>query len=127
MTPLLVLLDMNGTLLYRAKHNLHARIPDQAPTPPRIDDAKVQYWYYVRPGTQKMVRSLAKLRGVTVAFYTSMQGRNAEPAVKYIAGKNWNKGEVPFLLFDRKYNKADPTGGNSWDTMRDLPKVRSKI
>ena len=50
-----------------------------------------------------------------------MQGRNAEPAIDILAGEGWRERGV--RLYDRAYQKDDPTGAEKWDTMRDLGKV----
>jgi hypothetical protein len=62
-------------------------------------------------------------REITLAFYTSMQGRNAEPAIDKLAGAGWRERGV--RLYDRSFQKDDPTGAEKWDTMRDLDKVWS--
>eukprot|EP00937_MAST-01D_sp_MAST-1D-sp2_P008115 g8115.t1 len=51
-----------------------------------------------------------------------MQGRNAHPAVAYLAGDGW---ERDVLLLDRAYQKMDNSaeGRKAWDTMRDLHKI----
>jgi hypothetical protein len=132
----LVLLDMNGTLLYREKHQLRpnsGRRPDIAPTE---CNPGVKHYYYIRPGAQDLVKMLIGCPNATVGFYTSMQGTNASPGVEFIAGKGWDrlkakgkrKGkERKIYLFDRQYNKKDPSGSNSWDTMRDLPRVWQEL
>jgi hypothetical protein len=120
---------MNGTLLYREKHRLEpksGRIPDMAPSPPRVDHTLgVRYFYYIRPGAKELVEALFGCPNATIGFYTSMQGSNASPAVDFMVGRGWGrqKGhgqEMKAHLFDRRYNKKDPLGENDWDTMRDL-------
>ena len=122
MAKLLVLLDMNGTLLYRAKSRLPKLVPDLAPSGVRksaLPGAK--YFYYVRPQARWFVRALMAMPRVRLAFCTSMQGANARPAVEYLAGEGWNQAGV--LLLDRRFQKPDAQGKNSWDTMRDMAKV----
>ena len=122
MAKLLVLLDMNGTLLYRAKSRLPKLTPDLAPSGARKSPLPgVKYFYYVRPQAQWFVQALMAMPRVRLAFCTSMQGANARPAVDYLAGEGWNQRGV--LLLDRRFQKPDDQGKNEWDTMRDMAKV----
>jgi hypothetical protein len=104
-----------------------------APQPPRVDHTPgVRYFYYIRPGAQELVQALLGCPNATIGFYTSMQGTNASPAVDFIAGRGWERAkgqgkEAKAHLFDRRYNKKDPTGENDWDTMRDLPRVWQEL
>ena len=115
--PLLVLCDMNGTLIHRSK----------TPLPVSAKPAVVAngMYYYARDHAEDLVQFLLdarksedpERRRVVFAFYTSMQESNAMPIVKYLArGQRVD-------VYERKFNKDDPEGENAWDTMRDLPKV----
>lgn len=46
--------------------------------------------------------------------------RNATPAVARLLGPRWDR---IVGLYDRAYQKPDPDGDKSWDTMRDLDRV----
>jgi len=109
---ILVLLDMNGTLLYRAKSELPCgRKPD-------LDVSGVRY--YLREGAKELAVWLDGHPRVSLAFYTSMQGKNARPAVQLLLGKERG---AAVDVYDRPFNVPDPDGANAWDTMRDLPKL----
>ena len=59
----------------------------------------------------------AFLPGVEPLDCTSMREANAQPIARYLTrGKRAD-------MYERKFNKDDASGENSWDTMRDLPKV----
>ena len=115
--PLLVLCDMNGTLVHRSK----------APLPVSAKAAVVENGthYYARDHAEDLVQFLCDAatpsdparRRVVFAFYTSMREANAQPIARYLTkGKRAD-------MYERKFNKDDASGENSWDTMRDLPKV----
>jgi len=107
----LVLLDMNGTLLLRLKGKLGREKPSFA-------HAGLQY--YLRRGVVDLVASLRSHPHCELAFYTSMRESNALPAVLAITSG------AHVEIYDRDYNKADKEEGvESWDTMRDLAKIWS--
>eukprot|EP00039_Didymoeca_costata_P001750 m.54800 g.54800 ORF g.54800 m.54800 type:complete len:417 (+) comp10951_c0_seq3:180-1430(+) len=108
---LLVLLDMNGTLLSREKKVVPGREPDF-----RHKGTK----YYLRPGAKHLVQQLVALPAIRVAFNTSMTGGNAKPAIVAIAGQSWHQ---KVALYDREYQKHDSTGEKKWDTIRDLDAI----
>jgi hypothetical protein len=106
---ILVLLDMNGTLLLRLKGKLGREKPSFA-------HAGLQY--YLRRGVVDLVASLRNHPHCELAFYTSMRESNALPAVLAITSG------AHVEIYDREYNKADrEEGTESWDTMRDLTKI----
>ena len=107
---------MNGTLLVRAKERV-ARDAD-------LVHAKLHY--YVRPGCLELVKALREQPGVRLAFYTSMQRRNAVPIIEHLFGAGCLSGPAAFGLYDRSYNVEDSSGANSWDTMRDLTRIWSE-
>lgn len=102
--PVLVLLDMNGTLLYRAKKPL--RIPEGgdggggggggrggdggggggggAGTVAFVHGNPVPLQYYMRPGAGELVAEMVRHPRVRLAFYTSMRGVNALPAASFL-------------------------------------------
>lgn len=79
-TPILVLLDMNGTLLYRAKTPLP--LPVGAETFLAGDPQPLQYW--IRPGASDLVGLLSRHPRARLAFYTSMRMVNALPAARFL-------------------------------------------
>ena len=119
--PLLVLCDMNGTLVHRSKDRLAA-----AGRPALVANGT---HYYARDGAAALVHFLLGQKGdarginpggrrrVVLAFYTSMREQNAKPIAKFLAGGK------SVDVYERAFNKPDPSGDNAWDTMRDLPKV----
>ena len=109
---LLVLIDMNGTLLLREKKLVPGKVPD-------FVHAKKNY--YIRNGAKDFVKNIMSIPQIRFAFYTSMLGTNAKPAISKLAGIGWEEDGVQ--LYDRTYQKHDPSGKNKWDTMRDLEKV----
>ena len=109
---LLVLIDMNGTLLLREKKCLPGRAPDFI---------HAKKYYYMRPGAKDFVKEIIAMPGIRFAFYTSMLETNAKPAISNLAGRGWEKDGVQ--LYARDYQKHDPNGKNKWDTMRDLDKI----
>lgn len=103
---ILVLVDMNGTLLVRSKQRLAGREPD-------VSSSGMHY--YVREHADALMEWLRNQRYVVMAFYTSMRMSSAQPAVDLLC-----RGAT---IFDREFNQHDPSGDNPWDTMRDLNKV----
>lgn len=85
--PVLVLLDMNGTLLYRAKKPLPIVVPDdngRDTTPAFIHGDPLPLHYYMRPGAKEFVAAMVRHPRVCLAFYTSMRGVNAIPAARFL-------------------------------------------
>ena len=114
--PLLVLVDMNGTLVHRAK--------DAIAGAGKAHVVANGTHYYAREHARDLVDFLLDARTATperrravLAFYTSMREVNAQPIAKYLCGGR------AVDVYERSFNKADPTGENAWDTMRDLPSV----
>lgn len=83
----LVLLDMNGTLLYRSKTRL-AKVSgdgdDGSGGAAFVHGDPDPLHYYIRPGAAELVAALASHPRVRLAFYTSMRGVNALPAARYL-------------------------------------------
>lgn len=91
----LILLDMNGTLLYRAKKPLRAACGG-GPEAGAAAAAKVEegvafvhgdpdpFRYYMRPGAAELVAAMHRHPRVQLAFYTSMRGINALPAARFL-------------------------------------------
>lgn len=116
--PLLVLVDMNGTLLVRTERV----VPGHEPVF-RVKMGSKTRKYYLRPHAQEMLTNLLNHPRVRLAFYTSMRRENAQPAIRALVKPPHNPESM--CLFDRPFNVADPTGENEWDTMRDLDQVWS--
>ncbi|KAH8064209.1 hypothetical protein JL721_8352 [Aureococcus anophagefferens] len=105
---------MNGTLLVRTT----ARIPGARP-PDLVHTNRL--YYYLREGAAELVAALAGRADVVFAFYTSMQRRNAEPAVRALCGS----GGAP-ELYAAEFNAPDDDEAgrrHAWDTVRCLDKV----
>jgi hypothetical protein len=116
---LLLLVDMNGTFLLRAR----SKFPNQ-PTPfaTTKNSSKTMY-YYLRPDADRFVQWLISKQEicdcVDVAFYTSMKEENALVPLKKLD----RYGSV--YLYSQEFNKHDSSGENAWDMMRDFPKLWS--
>ncbi|CBJ28121.1 expressed unknown protein [Ectocarpus siliculosus] len=89
----LILLDMNGTLLYRAKKPL--RVSNDGGggggggdskwgAPAFVHGENVPLHYYMRPGAAELVAALEAHPRTRLAFYTSMRGVNALPAARFL-------------------------------------------
>jgi len=104
---LLVLVDMNGTLLHRSKLNL-------GPCDFKVMDLHC----YFRNLAKQFVRWLSSNADLDFCFYTSMKKKSASP----LADQLMPRGQKAHLL-DQSFNKRDELGENSWSMMRDLPRV----
>ena len=111
---LLVLLDMNGTLLVRTKRRVGGRLPDVSLN---------ENHNFFREGAVEFCRALkSRADLLSFAFYTSMREKSARPATLALCGGDDEHGRPPHL-YERAFNKADSSAENAWDTMRDLEKV----
>lgn len=85
----LILLDMNGTLLYRHKRpqpillgkNTHAE-------PAFVHGHPDPFHYFMRPGSREFVEAIARHPRARVAFYTSMRLENALPAARSLMSED---------------------------------------
>ena len=120
---ILVLCDMNGTLLVRSKSKKQfGRVPDL-----KVDGK----FYFVRPGARKLIHMLSHPEsGFDFGFYTSMVMRNAEPAAAYLFAAESEGGEAVavaqpgYNVYDQAYNIFDRQGEKVWGGWkRNLPKV----
>ena len=82
---LLVLIDMNGTLLLREKKRISGKAPDFV---------HAKYKYYIRTGAKHFIKEIMAMSEVRFAFYTSMYGTNAKPAISKLAGRGWEEDGV---------------------------------
>lgn len=81
----LVLFDMNGTLLYRAKRPLPLPEGWSDPPQPAFEHGDPDpFQYFFRPGARELVGAVSRHRRACVAFYTSMRGVNALPAALFL-------------------------------------------
>lgn len=104
----LLLVDLNGTLCYRTEspvsgiqHGLYLR----------------RKFVYMRDGIQDF---LVKLEPhFNICIYTSVMRHNVMPVLDLIP--SWSRSV--FRVFDRDFNKPDPEGKESWDTIRDMKKI----
>ncbi|CAN0374913.1 unnamed protein product [Ectocarpus sp. 12 AP-2014] len=127
----LILLDMNGTLLHRAKKPL--RVSNDGGgggggdstwgAPAFVHGENVPLNYYMRPGAVELVAALEAHPRARLAFYTSMRGVNALPAARFLMPDD-SSSTAP-EVYDRPFNARDPHGANAWDTTRDLPLIWS--
>jgi len=134
MPRILVLFDMNGTLLVRSKSKsaFGSRLPDL-----KVDST----YYFVRPGAKELVRLVRRMECVDFGFYTSMMMQNALPAALFFqdeeeGGDDDDKGgggcggSQAFMagwnVYDQKFNRFDRQGDKKWGGwMRHLPSVWS--
>lgn len=104
----LVLVDLNETFIHRSTvETTSATLV--------LGEGKMKRWISVRPGTDDFLNQLLDNKDVQVGFYTSMMTHNAQPIVAHLLTKDTKAVQV----FDRDFNKKDPTAKNDWDTMRD--------
>lgn len=92
----LILLDMNGTLLFRAKKPLRVSTKfregwgleqqgeEEVYKPAFVHGEPDPLQYYMRPGAVELVRAMGRHPRVQLAFYTSMRGANALPAARFL-------------------------------------------
>ncbi|CAM9274870.1 unnamed protein product, partial [Ectocarpus fasciculatus] len=111
---LLILLDLNGTLLFRSMDTL----PTEKSFYKHRDD---QRKYYYRPFAHDFVAYLLEQRHtndcVQVAFYSSMTGKNATAAAGYLDSTH------RMHVYPRNYNQRDLASDNEWAVIRDLHAV----
>lgn len=83
----LILLDMNGTLLYRSKQCLmevSTDGDDVSGGAAFVHGEPDPLHYYIRPGAAELVAALSAHPRVRLSFYTSMRGVNALPAARFL-------------------------------------------
>jgi NLI interacting factor-like phosphatase len=111
---LLVLLDMNGTLLCRAAEKLGGQAK-------KHDCRVLKNYCYFRNDAKRLVKWLEGHPRIDLCFYTSMKKKSAEPLSEHLLGE-----ASSIYLFDQEYNKRDMEGRNSWSMMRDMPRIWSQ-
>jgi len=74
---------------------------------------------YMRDGIQDFFQKLKPY--FNICIYTSVMRHNVMPVLDLIP--SWSK--LVARVFDRDYNKPDPNGKESWDTIRDMDRIFS--
>lgn len=110
--PLLILLDLNGTLLFRSEKTI-----SDALERPHLK-VKKRYYYY-RPFAKEFVHWLAVQANAVVAFYTSMTSWYAVPAREWLVD-GLDSQFVPDL-YEQSWNQRDET--TRFRFKRDLPRL----
>lgn len=113
-TKLLILLDLNGTLMYRSVFKLNTAI--------KFNEAgEDQRFYYYRPGAVEFVSFLIDQLETTdcvdIAFYSSMTGKNATAAATNLDPSR------RLHVYAREFNQRDTSSENQWAVIRDLSAV----
>lgn len=102
--PLLVTVDLCGTLVLRAKRN---------DFPFAGDFSVKQKKYFLRPGHKELLTRLALHPRIKLAIYSSIMKHNLQPALDYVfAGLSFLSKEIK--VFDQKFGRR----------MQDHPKYR---
>ncbi len=114
---ILVLIDLNGTLVCKSEKELACDRP--------FDLKLKRNHFYLRPGYAMMLRKIMEHPRSVLAIYSSMIQTNVlpikgllfrDPTLKKMEGKCLEK------IFDRGFNSKDPLG-DEHATVRDLSKV----
>jgi len=105
----LLLLDLNGTMIYRTEYPLRNAKPSLF--------VRSKYTY-VRIGSPKFVQKMSQY--FTVGVYSSVMSHNIEASLNAIL-PNWKR--FISVVYDRNYNKKDPDPVKEWDTVRDMTKI----
>lgn len=120
--PLLVLIDLGGTLFYRTS--------DRDAKGLNFSTKITKYFYFFRPGHIEFLTALYNHPRITLGYYSSIMARNILPALtQLLVGKLKPLAEDPIifdqdfcpLMKDHPYMKdllTDP-----WDRYRDLEQV----
>lgn len=125
---ILVLLDMNGTCLFRSRTLLASRQPPAFKHNVGRDSTTYLLHYYMRPNAGDLLTFLLTHPKVVFAFYTSMKYESALPAVNFLLETARLKGafvdhDPRTIIYAREFQQPDPNAANHWDTIRYLPAV----
>jgi len=133
MKKLLVLLDMNGTLILRCKPNrnkgeVRERSPDFCHSSTGME-------YFLRPGAVELLSFLIRDERVKPVVLTSMMKNNASPALLELerramgeSSKKKTVPDIPIYCGHGLYNVPDVNKKiKPWDTMRCLEEVWNGI
>lgn len=144
---ILLLFDLNGTLIHRTEPGEHAPEGTLVNTDMKIirkkrcckkdpakgcshidprdghimqmSDGKFTRFVRVRPGIVTLFdRLLDYPMKITIGFYSSMMYKNVLPILNFVKYVHGEEWPKTYIL-DRTFNKKDPKAENSWDTMRD--------
>lgn len=113
----LVLLDLNGTLVYRSL------VP--------LPDVRCAFkgrngkYVYPRRGANELVEGLS-VRGFTVCVLSSMAERNVDEAIDRTMSEG-ARGALAARLSGDRYNRPDPHGVAAHDTVRDMDAVWARF
>jgi hypothetical protein len=110
-SKLLILVDMNGTLLHRSPTKLGGK---------KNDCKALSMYVYFRNFAKVFCNWLAEIQNIDVCFYTSMKAQSASIIIESLLEK-----DKKIHLLDQTYNKRDPDGENSWSMMRDMKRIWS--
>jgi len=120
--PLLVLLDINGTVLCRTDEKAAKTLP--------ADFKRKKYFYFYRPGIKSLLQALDKHPRITLGFYTSIMAKNVVPVMTEFLQNELQPLASRFLLFDqihsplmREHPYYSELLRDPFDTYRDLEKV----
>jgi len=117
---ILILVDLNGTLMYKSEKDLGAARP--------FDLKWKMNHFYLRPGYNLLLQKILSHPRSVVAICSSMVQKNIvplrgllirDPEVKKVEGKFLKK------IFDRAYTAKDSTEEDKFATVKDLGKVWS--
>jgi len=137
----LILLDFNGTLVYRDKNKeIIGRKADY-----KTGVGRSFARFFIRPGARELICHLLNDPRCKVAIYTSMMQHNCAEIVEAfdrhfldmslaghfdevrvgssVISSHSSVAQGIIRIFDRDYNSTDPEGENSWDTIRDFSKI----
>lgn len=114
--PLLILLDLNGTLLLRSERTIAGALER-----PQFKVKKRHY--YFRPFAKEFVHWLASQDNAVVAFYTSMTACYAVPAREWLS-QGLDSQTMPDM-YDQRWNKRDET--TKYRFKRNLPRLWAEI
>lgn len=71
--PLLVLVDLGGTIFFRSD--------DKAMKGAQIDFKKTKYMYFLRPGHKEFLKKVSSHPRVKLGFYSSIMFKNIQPVM----------------------------------------------
>ena len=117
-TKLALLLDLNGTIIYRSAKPIEKS---------QVIGIKSRgRWLYPRPGAECLLSELAKHYYIYIC--TTMYHKNAVSSLEVITPTYL---QYIRTVLDREYDKEDPhwrtSGGNEWDMIYDTKKIWPRI
>ena len=90
--PILVLIDLGGTVFYRSSEkNVRGS----------KFDAKIQkYMYFFRPGHKNLLKTLFNHPRITLGFYTSIMQKNIVPVMEQLLKGELQEIAQSLMIFD---------------------------